>query len=439
MPKRILIVDDDDDFNKLLTDVYSQGDYEVTASNDAFKGLEAFKANPFDLVVTDQRMPGMTGNQFVNEILACSPETPVIMVSGYLENDTIRDLIRQGVSGVFLKPLNIFSLLKRTSELLARKKDGAGGPGETESGAAGQSLLPFRFTAFAGKAPKAAAFAKKLHDLRDFKSKLLLTGEPGSPFEEICADLCAFNGETNDDLVFLSADDFSHERVFQGVKQAEANQAGRVTIAFMDVDKMDAESSATIFAAAKKEGDFTAVSIPVRFVFCLTEELDALYEQGRIDGELYIFIGATEIRVPPLREYAEDIPLIARHILEQAARKEDVSPPELDWGAKSYLQKLAFPRNYQELKRTVLAAMKMAKDRPITKADLAYAYEYKDARAPGQQAEGLEQYLRVCRDDYLNAVLELCGGKIEDASATLKTPVNFLKTWQQAAAGNASA
>ena len=111
MPHSVLILDDDADFNSLLTDIFEQADYVVTSLEDPIEAVDVFVENEYDLVVTDYKMPEMTGAEFMKEVKLLRPEVPVIMVSGFLENDTIRDLISEGVGGVFLKPLNIFSLL----------------------------------------------------------------------------------------------------------------------------------------------------------------------------------------------------------------------------------------------------------------------------------------------------------------------------------------
>ena len=118
MSKKILILDDDVDFNTLLTDVFNQAEYEVISAHDPQEALNLIQEEPVDVIVTDQRMPNLSGVEFFREIRSIHGNLPIIMVSGYLDSDTMRDLINNGVSGIFLKPLNIFSLLKRTSELL---------------------------------------------------------------------------------------------------------------------------------------------------------------------------------------------------------------------------------------------------------------------------------------------------------------------------------
>src|SRR5690606_8123584 len=117
---KILIVDDDKEFNALLTDVFQQADY-VVETCDSVERAEAKAADQtFDLVVTDYRMPGRSGLELVDTLRAKAPDMPIIMVSGFLENNVIRDLISRGVGGIFMKPLNIFSLLKKTTELIQK-------------------------------------------------------------------------------------------------------------------------------------------------------------------------------------------------------------------------------------------------------------------------------------------------------------------------------
>jgi len=103
MPYSVLILDDDADFMCLLTDVFEQAGYIVTSLTDPIKAVDAFRETDYDLVVTDHKMPKMAGAEFLKVIKKIKSEVPVIMVSGYLENDTIRELISGGVGGCLSK------------------------------------------------------------------------------------------------------------------------------------------------------------------------------------------------------------------------------------------------------------------------------------------------------------------------------------------------
>ena len=131
MSKRILIIDDDIEFSRLLTGVFEQAGHEVLSVVDAEAGLATVESEPVDLVVTDLRLPEQSGLDFIRSVRAVNENMPLVMVSGFLDDDAIRDLIRHGASGIFMKPLNIFSLLKRANQLLEKSeaKGGDGGSG----------------------------------------------------------------------------------------------------------------------------------------------------------------------------------------------------------------------------------------------------------------------------------------------------------------------
>src|SRR5690554_1977178 len=102
MPKLILIVDDEPQLNFLLTEIFRQAGYGVVTASSGLGGLAVVKRESIDLVVTDYRMPGMSGLDFIREITSVHGPVPMIMVSGYLDNSPVRELIAHGVGGVFM-------------------------------------------------------------------------------------------------------------------------------------------------------------------------------------------------------------------------------------------------------------------------------------------------------------------------------------------------
>src|SRR5690606_24425232 len=141
-----------------------------------------------------------TGADFVRQLMQLGRNVPIVMVSGHLDSETIRFLIKQGIGGVFMKPLNIFSLLKKVTELIERSKSGhAVSPGHLAEKASELSVemfknaLPFMFSSYAGRSPVAVEFAKRLYAARAFRTNLVLFGEVGVDFIGIVHDLCAFD------------------------------------------------------------------------------------------------------------------------------------------------------------------------------------------------------------------------------------------------------
>jgi DNA-binding NtrC family response regulator len=414
MAHRILILDDDVDFNSLLTDIFSQAGYDVTPELDPHKALALIREFQFDLVVTDQRMPGISGKDFLRELRKVQPATPIIMVSGFLDNETIRDLIREGVGGVFLKPLNIFSLLKRTTKLLeqagaagAREADLEGNAGAVEF----QHSLPFTFTSFPCRDPKSTEFAHKLYALRNFKSYLTLSGPRGTHFAAVCRDFEALRDKAQERFLYLTNTMVETNNLQRLLRENEDRE--RVTLCILESEALDLERQRLLPQIARKTGPFAGLHPAIRFIFCLSESLDSLYDRGLIDENLYLLTSSSELTVPSLDECREDIPLLAQQILvRESATRQLGAVPRLDGTAKSYLRDRRWPGNYNELHQVVLDALQHTRGNVITREQLEKSSLPGSAPAPE-----LRQHLARLRDEYAHAASILCGG---DRAATSK-------------------
>lgn len=396
MSQKILIVDDDKEFNTLLTDVFQQADYTVEACESVERAQEFLEANDFDLVVTDYRMPGRSGMDLIDSIHELAPETPVIMVSGYLENGVIRHLISRGVGGIFMKPLNIFSLLKKTSELIQKaEKQRSGEPVDgTREKRGGDSHM---FRSFPGKDPRSREFARKLYDLRDFSKNLLLIGGSGAELATICEDLVAL-AERKDVPIFLSPERLEREALFdelEGIIEAGAEQ---ITFVISETETLTPEQCELIYQVARRKGPFAALTLPKRFIFLLHRDLDYYYDLELIDEEFYIFLGSVEVAVPGLEEISEDIPLLADAMLEAAAPGK-----HFDAAARADLARRAWPGHMAELRKVVENAAKWSAGRVVKADDVRAVLEDRPA-TPRSEESRLALYLRARKRDYLQAL-----------------------------------
>jgi DNA-binding NtrC family response regulator len=406
MGHRILILDDDMDFNSLLTDIFSQAGYDVTPELEPQKALALIREFQFDLVVTDQRMPGISGKDFLRELKKVQPRTPIIMVSGFLDNETIRELIREGVGGVFLKPLNVFSLLKRTSKLLEQVDGIAPRPGESEIEAVGQldfhHALPFAFSSFPCRDPKSAEFAHKLYALRNFKSYLTLTGPRGTNFAAVCRVFEALRDKLEERFFYLTNTMVEANNLLRMLQEQEERE--RVTLCILETDTLDLERQRLLPQIARRSGPFAGLKIATRFIFCLSESLDTLYDGGLMDESLYLLTSSSELAVPGLEEVRDDIALLAQQILvREAATRQLGAVPSLDVSAKSYLRDRSWPGNYNELQQVVLGALGQSRKNTLTRESL------EKANIPGNApVVELRPYLTRLRDEYAQAAAILC-------------------------------
>ncbi len=428
---KILIVDDDRDFNTLLRDIFEQSGYEVTSVLDPLEGFERYRKERFDVVVSDQKMPGLTGDAMIRKMKAVRNDVPIIMVSGYLDNETIRSLIREGVGGIFLKPLNVFSLIKRTAALIeqqqhrqSRRRAEQGG--EPEPFLDYDHGLPFPFRTFPCKASGSLDFAKRLYDLRGFKSNLLVVGGKGTDLAAITRDLTGFPTDERDYFCQLNATQLDAATFQQSLADARQQHATRFTAIVAYPNTLTAPQRQLLYAATRAEGPFREVEIPVRYVFFLTDEIDALYDRGELSDDLYMFLGTLEVRVPDLRDLRDDLPIMMLRFLGEEATQRHLQPVrELESRARIFIRDREWRGNSLEMRSFCreLAGL----EKPIlTREDLEAVERALNLGKASFGGFDLRSELRQGRQDYCQAVLKLCNGSFERAARVLGTEEGFL-------------
>lgn len=405
MGRKILIVDDDSDFNQLLTDIFSQANYDVDSCEEPERAVKHFMDGEYDLVVTDQKMPGMSGEELVRTFKQAKPDVPIIMVSGYLDNDTIRSLIREGVGGVFLKPLNVFSLLKRTATLIEEREAGMrreSGSEDEEEEENFHHNLPFRFETFPAKDRKSRDFAQRLYKLRDFKNNLVMVTPRGTDLEAITADFSGFDSEVKDLYVLLDRSRINREAMMKLIIESTQKGWERLTFIIAAAETVTREQYSLIMRIGRKKDPFDSIQAPMRFIFCVSRDLDLLYDERVVDDAVYMFMGTTEIAVPTLRDIADDIGELALRYLDAEAKAHNLSKaPKLEMSARTYLREQPWAGNAGELHRFIRMAIYM--DKPKLSMEDLERVEQKLASAVGG-ARSLHQGLQLYRDEYVRAV-----------------------------------
>jgi len=421
MPKSILILDDDETFNTLLTDIFAHADYSVTSIKDPELAIESFKNHHYDLVVTDQKMPKILGIDFIKQIKNIRPEIPCIMVSGYLDPESIRQLVKEGVGGVFLKPLNVFSLLDKTAELLKSLhpeiKKGRTLPLPTAENHkerhSTDTLHPCSFKAFPCNSPKTNEFAYWLYTNHNFKTSLVLIAPPGTHLKEISFDLNRFPKNVNENFVFLNKEDIEPNAILKAIKPAEHQD--RITIVTPMVTDLSPEQLRVLEDLVSKKNKFEEIKKPMRFLFFFSKSPDRLIEENKIPEGLYLFLGTLEFTVPKLSECPEDVPILAQHLVTQEAKilgRREI--PKLNTAALTHLAQQSWPNNFEELKALIEKAVKRATNNQITEEDLKKASESTPV------VLDLKTLLKADRDDYMQAVYVLTGYDIETTKALLR-------------------
>jgi two-component system response regulator AtoC len=411
MGHSILIVDDDQIFNALLSDVFRQAGYDVRSAFSADEAKAALKAGAADLVVTDQRMPGTSGTQLVKHIVAEYPGLPVVMVSGFLSNDDIRQLIASGIGGVFIKPLNIFQLLKRASQLIDKAGSPAAPAGADSSSKAAKDEPAAAKTLGGARGAVATRLIKQLESLRGFSGSLIAVGPQGTDFETICDELADRDA---DSVFFLDPRELDDcPRLASRLAGLVTGANGRTTIVFDGVGDIDQSRAQAIMSLSRAKEPFDRLGQPVRFVFCLEKPLDELFDAGLVDENLYLFMGTNELRVPALTEMREDIPAIASGILASipgAAKR-------IDAPACALLKALDWPGGMKQLRQVLCSAG--AEGAVVGEHSLRDAYEGRNVRSQGKASVGFAEHMQRSQEQYVRAMLVIFGGQTPLAACAL--------------------
>ena len=399
MNRSILIVDDDQGFSDLLKGIFEQADYVVHTAFSAEQGLEMLEKVNVSLIVSDHRLPGgITGTEFLTLLRNSGVHLPVIVVSGFLNDEAIRELIRDGVAGIFIKPLNIFSLLKKAQEILEEREKERDASGDADKNGNVQSI-----GGILGESDAGADFIARARKAAGFKRNLLLIGSRGIMFEDIARDIihlaaekqrCEFvgpGGVTPDRLNALLAGDLANSPV---------------SLVVTDAENLSEDEIEAILDFGDEKGGSDS---PLRMVFCLSRPVEELYEDEVIDDEFYLFLGANELHIPSLVEMPEDLVEIARKEIEK--QSEGVV---FDIKLRTLLLSHQWEENYVELKSVIVRAVSLAQPMPPTIRHFEAALDphKSDESTMDDVSSTFELFLRQEKRHYLEAMQMLKGSDI---------------------------
>ncbi len=345
MNRSILIVDDDQGFSDLLKGIFEQADYTVHTAFSAEQGLEMLEKVNISLIVSDHRLPGgITGTEFLTLLRKSGVHLPVIVVSGFLNDEAIRELIRDGVAGIFIKPLNIFSLLKKAQEILEEKEKENSAGDEDENGVGGYSL-----GGICGDSERGADFLARARKAAAFRRNLLLIGPKGIMFEAIARDIVNL-AEEKQRCEFIGPGSVSPERL--DALLAGELSSSPVTLVVTDAENLSEDEIEAILDFGDAKGGSDS---PLRMIFCLSRSVEELYEDEVIDDEFYLFLGANELQIPSLIEMPEDLVGIARKEIEKQA-----DGVVFDIKLRTLLLSHQWEENFVELKSVIVRAVTLA-------------------------------------------------------------------------------
>ncbi|OGK91257.1 MAG: hypothetical protein A2W08_11670 [Candidatus Rokubacteria bacterium RBG_16_73_20] len=412
---KILVVDDEPAQRELVSGFLARHGFEVTTARDGAEALERFRREPVDLILTDQKMPGLSGLELTQAARAVNPEVAVVLMTAYGTIEHAVAAIKAGATDYLTKPLNLDELLHR----LGQVRDHQRLLGENrELRAALQER--HRVEGILGDSGRMQEVLSLVRRVAASDATVLIRGESGTGKELIAKAIHYASRRAEGPLVrvncaalpetLLESELFGHEKgAFTG---AQATRRGRFELAhggslFLDeIGDLPPHLQVKLLRVLQEReiervGSSRPIPVDVRLLAATHRDLEALVKAGSFREDLYYRINVVTLAVPPLRERREDIPLLLDHFLSKFARANGKTIRGLTREARDTLLRYDYPGNVRELENLMERAVVLTRDEVIGRADLPLSVrdaEPESGEATGLPAavEGLER--RMIRD-----------------------------------------
>ena len=430
---RVLVADDERSIRELLAIVLKREGYEVIVAENGQAALDALATGAVDLVISDIKMPDMSGVEVLRAAKAADASLPAIMMTAFASTETAVEAMRLGACDYLIKPFDVDELkLKVREKVEARQL-------RQENVLLKRALnQPHVMAGIIGRSSTMLAVFDLIESVAKTTSTVLVTGESGTG-KELVARALHFHSLRRDrpfvalncgalPETLLESELFGHMRgAFTG---AESTKKGLVEVAEFGTIFLDEIGEMTPMMQVKllrvlqerkfrRVGGTEEISADIRVVAATNQDLPKLVAEGRFREDLYYRINVIPIQLPALRERKEDIPLIAEHFLAKYREQMGKTVTGVTREAMALLERYHWPGNIRELENVIERAVALERTPAILAESLPPQIRGTmdpTSSAPGDVASlpeagfDLEQHVQNVERRYLAQALERAGG-----------------------------
>jgi DNA-binding NtrC family response regulator len=390
---RILITDDEANMRRILSALLSGDGHAVTEAGGAREAIAAITSQPFDLVITDQKMRDGQGLEVLAAARDADPALPVVILTAYASIELAVDALRQGAFDFLTKPFSpdaVRAVVKRAVEGVGLRRENRLLRSEVDRLGATAELL--------GSSSAMTAVKERIALVAPTNATVLITGETGTGKELAARAVHAGSSRREGPFLpvncaafpetLLDSELFGHERgAFTGADRSrpgwfEAADGG--TLFLDEAGEMSLALQAKLLRVLAEHqvlriGSRAPRTVDVRLVLATHRDLKQRVEDGRFREDLYYRGGVVPIEMPPLRQRPEDIPVLVDKFLVDAARELKVPRHTITPAALAKLQRYAFPGNIRELRNLIERACILSRGNAIEPADFPLGEESDDS------------------------------------------------------------
>jgi DNA-binding NtrC family response regulator len=381
---RILVVDDEPAQRELVAGFLKKQAFDVVVAETGAKAVELFRQDSIDLILTDQKMPNMSGLDLLQAVRAINPEIPVILMTAFGSIEAAVSAIRGGATDYLTKPLNLDELLYRIRQVSDRYRIIA------ENRELREALRSrHRIEGIIGESGQMLEVVSLVQRVAPSEATVLIRGESGTGKELIAKAIHFASPRASGPLVkvncaalpetLLESELFGHEKgAFTGAvtsRQGRFELANGGTLFLDEIGDLPLNLQAKLLRVLQereyeKVGSSRPVKVNVRILAASYKPLEALIKAGQLREDLYYRLNVVTILIPPLRERRSDLSLLIDHFLRRFAEKNGKTIRGLTHEARDILLRYDYPGNVRELENLIERAVVLTRDDVIGSSDL---------------------------------------------------------------------
>jgi DNA-binding NtrC family response regulator len=431
MKAKLLIVDDEKNIREGLEKALTIDGYEVELASDGKEALGMIEEGDVDLVITDLKMPHLSGEELMREALDSYPYLPIIILTGHGTIENAVEAMRNGAYDFLTKPLNIDKLsliVNRALENSSLKRQ--------NRELLNQLKKKYSFENIIGKSTPMKKVFETIELVAPSRANVLIYGDSGTG-KEMIADAIHHNSPRREKPyvkvhcaalpeTLLESELFGHEKgAFTGAitrKRGRFELANMGTIFLDEIGEISPQTQVKLLRVVQQRefervGGEIPIKVDVRIISATNKHLKKEIEKGNFREDLYYRLDVVSIVVPPLRERKDDIPLMVHKFIEEFSNENNKEVEGITNGALQALMAYRWPGNVRELRNVIESIVVLTKTTVINEQDIPGYILSKDEQSSLKLPAGIS--IAEAEKRLIMFTLENSGGNKTRASEIL--------------------
>jgi sigma-54 dependent transcriptional regulator/response regulator len=387
--QKILIVEDEKSISNILENILSdeiQGS-EITIAENGLDAYKLIEKNDFDLIISDIKMPKLSGNELLTQSLSIKPESVFLMISGHADIETAVSCLKNGAYDFISKPIDINRLITSVKNALEKKDLQNTKNSLIKENTQLKKKVSKKYQMI-GESPALKNIQNMIEKVAPSDARVLITGSNGSGKELVAHAIHSLSERSKNPIIevncaaipseLIESELFGHVKgSFTGAikdKQGKFEQANGGTLFLDEIGDMSLVAQAKVLRALQENkvspvGSDKEIKVDVRVLAATNKDLKKEIEAGKFREDLYHRLSVIEIHVPSLDERKDDIPILVKHFAKLISEEQGTSVKEFDDKAIKTLQNFSWTGNIREL-RNVVERLIILGSNPVTAEDV---------------------------------------------------------------------